>query len=203
MFSYSLGGVSTFDRHQNLYVTSQIYIPPEIKRNNSNKLFTLNNSMEIQNYRKRRLVYSANPPLWLAGEKNQTTSKWEGQGGETELRRRTGWLENGGKWCEENAWLEEYVACWKNKLRNCLDMVGMCITYYTKAHSWRLVNFYGAYSWLKTIWLPHISPCTSFFCQSISGFFPSVSPNFYSLVLSLSLLSFTLLQIKEVVLCAD
>lgn len=116
-----------------------------------------------------------------------------------QLRRRTGWLENGGKWREENACLEEYVACWKNKLWNCLDMVGMCITYYTMAHSWRLVNFYGAYSWLKTIWLPHISPCTSFFCQSISGFFPSVSPNCYSLVLSHSLLSFTLLQIKEVV----
>lgn len=114
--------------------------------------------------------------------------------GEIELRRRTGWLENGGKWREENAWLEEYVACWKNKPWNCLDMVGMCITYYTMAHSWKLVNFYGAYSWPKTIWLPHISTCTSFFCQSISGFFPSVSPNFYSLVLSLSLLSF-----KEVV----
>lgn len=90
-------------------------------------------------------------PLWLvAGEKNQTTSKWEGQRGETELRRRTGWLENGGKWREEDAWQGEYVACWKNKLWNCLDMAGMCITYYTMAYSWRLVNFYGAYSWLKT-----------------------------------------------------
>lgn len=38
------------------------------------------------------------------------------------------------------------ICCTLNKLWNCLDRVGMCITCYTKAHSWRLLNLYETYS---------------------------------------------------------
>lgn len=113
-----------------------------------------------------------------------------------QLRRRRRWLENGGKWLEENAWLEEYVACWINKLWNCLDIGGNAHHLLNgRIHADRSPSM--TYSFLKLIWLAHIS--TSFFCRSVSVFSLSVSPNFYSLVLSYSLLSSTLLQSKEVV----
>lgn len=124
------------------------------------------------------------------------TSKWEGQGGETQLRRRLGWLENGGKWLEENA-LTGGICCTLSKQTVELSRHGGSVHHLL--HKGSFMKTGETYSWLKRIWFAHISSCISSFCHSVSVFFPSVSPHFYSPVLPHSLPSFTLLQIKEVV----